>query len=327
MNQQASVTEVPSEVPAAVAAVAPNPDPAQGPEALSSSAGQSNPDTRNAEVSPESDPAAMQADTAAGADSQIASAATAASDSLSAPIGSAAPDSSPASAGSGAATAPAGPEPSARPYFGNTYPNNPNLQVSERFKALRRKSGYIMGWLKLDGVDEPVVQKDNSFFLTHDAMGKKNINGAIFLDQSISLLTRPNAIFLFGHNMKTGAMFGNLRKFEKSSYYFNHWIISFDSLYDEGGKYIVFGVCKPGVVRGARQYADVYDLLSNDSDLRAQALEDLLESNMHAKVVNVTADDQLLLLITCTNDDTERLIIAARRLRDGETEDRLDLDM
>ena len=42
-----------------------------------------------------------------------------------------------------------------------------------------------------------------------------------------------------------------------------------------------------------------------------------------ATVLAVDEEDQLLLLITCTGDDTERLVVAARRLRDGEREDSL----
>ena len=76
-----------------------------------------------------------------------------------------------------------------------SYPDNPGLKVSDRFLRLRKKSGYIIGWLTLDGVDEAVALKDNDFFLNHDAMGKKNGNGAIFLDAGTNLLTRPYTIY------------------------------------------------------------------------------------------------------------------------------------
>ena len=40
-------------------------------------------------------------------------------------------------------------------------------------------------------------------------------------------------------------------------------------------------------------------------------------------MLDVQADDQLLLLITCLDGETERLVVAARRLRNGEATDRL----
>lgn len=39
--------------------------------------------------------------------------------------------------------------------------------------------------------------------------------------------------------------------------------------------------------------------------------------------LDVRVDDQILLLVTCLDGDTERLVVAARRLREGETADNL----
>ena len=113
------------------------------------------------------------------------------------------------------------------------YPDG--LQVNERIRKARKKSQYVMGWLKMDDLDEPVAQKDNNFFLDHDAAGLHNINGAIFMDENTKLLTRPYTVFLYGHNMKSGAMFGNLRKYRKAEYCQTHRDISFETLYEADG--------------------------------------------------------------------------------------------
>lgn len=43
------------------------------------------------------------------------------------------------------------------------YSNNPNLQISSRFRTLRAKSQYIVGWLSIPGLlDEAVAQRDNT---------------------------------------------------------------------------------------------------------------------------------------------------------------------
>ena len=98
------------------------------------------------------------------------------------------------------------------------YPYNSSLRISDRFTDLRRKGKYITGWLRMDSVDEPVVLKDNSYFLTRDATGKKNVNGAIFMDAGTRLETRPYTVILYGHNMKSGSMFGRLRKYRDGDY-------------------------------------------------------------------------------------------------------------
>lgn len=206
--------------------------------------------------------------------------------------------------------------------FGNRYPDNPKLSVSARFQKLRKKSGYIMGWLKMEGVDEAIVQKDNSFFLNHDAMGNRNVNGAIFLDAGISLLDRPPCLLLYGHNMKTGAMFGNLKKFEQAGYAYQHRMIQCDTLYEEG-TFVVFAVSRISIVRGTARYTDLYALTSPDAPVRKAALDSLISTDQSGSVVDVSEEDQLVLLITCTADDNERLVVAARRLRSQETEERI----
>jgi len=39
--------------------------------------------------------------------------------------------------------------------------------------------------------------------------------------------------------------------------------------------------------------------------------------------VPVSGDDQVLMLVTCNGDDNERLVVAARRFREDETEESL----
>ena len=202
------------------------------------------------------------------------------------------------------------------------YPDNPDLKVSSRFRQLRRKSGYIIGWITLDGVDEPVALKDNSFFLNHDVMGKKNVNGAIFLDEEISLLTRPYTVYLYGHNMKSGYMFGKLKKYKESAYCLSHRIITFDTLYEDG-KYAVFAVAEIDTVPGKGAWFDLWSLNTARVSDREAAIRTLENRSVYRSVLDVQADDQILVLVTCLDGDTERLIVAARRLREGETENTL----
>ena len=191
------------------------------------------------------------------------------------------------------------------------YPNG--YALVPRIQELRKKSEYIIGWITMDDLDEPVVHRDNTFFLDHDAMGKKNGNGAIFMDQYTNLLTRPYTILVYGHNMKTGAMFGNLRKYEDSSYCFKHRFLQFDTLYEEG-KFEIFAVATISLTPGKAKFLDLTALQSSDRNTRKEALVSLQNASAYQGVGEVKADDQILLLITCVGDEDERLIVAARRV-------------
>lgn len=200
------------------------------------------------------------------------------------------------------------------------YPGNPGLTVASRFKALRKENRDIVGWLSIgDLLDEAVTQRDETFYMDHDALGKKNVNGAIFLDSGISLKTRPYTLILYGHNMKTGAMFGCLRNYEKAAFYRKNPFVSFDSMYEKG-RYVIFAVGSVSTEANARHYVDFFSLISSDVQQRQAAIDALKAASVHTCAVDVRPDDQLLLLVTCVEKDEERRIVAARRVRDDEDE-------
>ena len=200
------------------------------------------------------------------------------------------------------------------------YPNG--LEVNDRIRKLRKKSEYIIGWLTMDDLDEPVVQKDNVFFLDHDATGNRNRNGALFLDEEIKLISRPYTFLIYGHNMKTGAMFGNLKKYEQTEWCNRHRILRFDTLYEEG-QYAVFSVATIRLTPGTAGYLSLTDLQSARRKTRQKALSTLSALSVYSNSLDVNEEDQLLLLVTCVGDDDQRLVVAARRLRERETPETL----
>lgn len=201
-----------------------------------------------------------------------------------------------------------------------SYPDNPKAAVSSRFKALRKESKYIVGWLSIQKMlDEAVVQRDNVYYLDHDALGKKNANGALFLDSGISMKTRPYAYIIYGHNMKSGAMFGSLRNYENSAFYHNDPFITFDTMY-EGGRYVIFAVGTISVEEWGRNYVDFYGLRSVNAAERQAAIDAVIAASVHTCPIDVRVDDQLLVLVTCVEKDEDRRVVVARRIREGEDE-------
>ena len=200
------------------------------------------------------------------------------------------------------------------------YPGNPDLQISSRFQRLREKSGNIVGWLTISGtLDEPVARRDNDFYLDHNANGEPNINGAIFLDAAIGLDSRPYTYLLYGHNMKTGAMFGSLRNYENSAFYRKDPFITFDTMYEKG-RFVVFAAGVVSTEESNDKYVDFYALKSRNIQGRQQAIDGLIGASVHSCEIDVELEDQLLVLITCVDKDEERRVVAARRIRDGESE-------
>lgn len=203
------------------------------------------------------------------------------------------------------------------------YPANPGGKISDRFQALREKNRDIIGWLKMGGAaDEAVVQRDNVFYLDHDALGNANVNGALFMDAGVALATRPYVYIIYGHNMRVGAEFGSLRNYENRSFYRKDPFISFETMY-ESGNYVIFAVSTVNVEKPGEHYVDFLSLLFNHEDEHQAAIEALQAASIYPEAVDVRADDQLLLLVTCVARDDERRVVAARRIREGEQKEDL----
>lgn len=128
--------------------------------------------------------------------------------------------------------------------------------MSPRFAKLKQQNQDIVAWLTIpEQLDIAVVQRDNTYYLNRDYLGYHNDNGAIFLDMGCDLTGNPKALILYGHNMKTGAMFGNLRKYETYSYFRTHPIITCDTQYEEGD-FLVFAALRVNTVYGSTRFVN-----------------------------------------------------------------------
>ena len=200
------------------------------------------------------------------------------------------------------------------------YPRNPGLRISESFKDLRKQNADIVGWLTVGKMlDEAVVQRDNEFYMDHDVSLRANAAGAVFLDQIVSLRSRPYSLVLYGHNMRDGSRFGWLRKYEDPKFYRENLFIDFNTVYEEG-RYVIFSEGTISTEETDSNYLDFFDLDSLREDDRERAIGVLQAVSVHDSGIDVRTDDQLLVLVTCVDKDTDRRIVAARRVREDETE-------
>ncbi|MBR3739741.1 MAG: class B sortase [Clostridia bacterium] len=205
-----------------------------------------------------------------------------------------------------------------------SYPLNRYGIIYSRFEKLRRQNKDIIGWLTIvDMLDQAVVKRDNEYYLRRDSLGYHNVNGALFLDENCDLSVRPYTYIIYGHNMKNGDMFGSLRKYENVSYYKNNPFITFDTMHEDG-EYIVFAASKISIVPGMENYINIRELSQMSVREREEAIERIRKYSFFKVNLDIQADDQLLLLVTCDGDDNERLIVSARRIRENEGKPQLE---
>lgn len=186
-------------------------------------------------------------------------------------------------------------------------------------KSFVKQNDDTVGWLTIEGlVDQPVVYRDNSYYLTHDFNKHSNSCGAIFMDMNTPIHSDTQNLLIYGHNMRDGSMFGRLIKYIKSNYLHNHYIVRFDTRI-ESFTYLIFAVDQVSLDYTARNFLNFarYSPFYDEDDFNAY-IDDVYEHSLYTRYLDVDYTDTLLTLVTCIGDD--RLILVARRQRENETE-------
>lgn len=84
------------------------------------------------------------------------------------------------------------------------------------------------GWLYCPDtvIDYPVVQGENNAYYLHRLIdGTYNYNGCLFIDYRCEPDLAGRNTIIYGHNMRSGIMFGTLQKYKKADYYAEHPVL------------------------------------------------------------------------------------------------------
>lgn len=228
----------------------------------------------------------------------------------------------------------------------NMYQLDNNIDVPENskdilpsFKKLLEINPDTVGYIKIDGtvIDYPVVRgEDNDFYLTHDFYKNESRSGTVMMDYRNKVTADGNSgnLVLYGHNMAVGTFFASLNEYWRTmydsydepskSFYKEHPVIRFDTLYEQSEwKIFGFGIFNVAESRGeVFNYNQKFDFTSED-DFNEYIINIMDRSDIFTDV-DIKYGDDILTLSTCCwpyegSDDTVRLAIFARKIRDGES--------
>ena len=170
----------------------------------------------------------------------------------------------------------------------------------------------IVGYLKVNNtnIDYPVVAADdNKYYLKKNLYQQDDINGWIFMDFRNSDKNLNDNTIIYGHNMYySGVMFGTLHRALNSSWYTNpeNLVITFDTMY-ESMQWQIYSIY---TIPKTSDYLQV----TFENDTAKQSYIDMTKNrSIHDFQIEVTPEDYLLTLSTCTGDN-ERLVIHAKRI-------------
>ena len=117
-------------------------------------------------------------------------------------------------------------------------------EEKEESDNLFEKNIDYRGWIKIDNtnINYPILQgQDNEEYLYKDINNEYIVSGSIFMNYLNNGFDDQNTV-LFGHNMKNGTMFANLKKYKEEDFFYNNNYIEIELSNGQYLKYKVFSV-------------------------------------------------------------------------------------
>lgn len=191
---------------------------------------------------------------------------------------------------------------------------------SAKFAALRDQNSDFIGWISIEGtnLNFPVMYAPNNkdFYLRHDFSKEYSVYGVPYLDEKTTLGANDQSenLIVYGHNMKTGTIFGCLTGYKEADYYTEHPLIQFDTVYGDG-TYEVFAAFSIDVVQDTsfvyNQYVDM------DEETYNTYVDEVISRSDVDSGIRPEYGEQLLTLSTCEySSDNGRYVVVARRVED-----------
>lgn len=201
----------------------------------------------------------------------------------------------------------------------------PSVEESEpppilpEYAALHAENPDLAGWIKIPGteIDYPVMQSldSNEYYLKHNFEKEEDKNGSIFMDMRNQVLDRDDNLMIYGHNMKSGMMFGSLGEYLDETYWKNHKRIQFHTLYDRE-EYDIIAVCLAKVEYQDDDVFRYYDFLNAEDEAAfAEYKKNIEELKVYQDELDINYGDKLITLSTCNYYiEDGRLFLVAKKV-------------
>lgn len=175
----------------------------------------------------------------------------------------------------------------------------------------------FFGWVKVPGtkIDYPVMQsQDSGFYLDHDYTGEPSREGAVFVDAGTKDFPLDNLVVVYGHNMKNGNVFGELKKYTGEEFVSEHPDVYFDTVYGSNA-YQIAAVLKTHILYETEEGFRYYQTFGYRNEEEFQECMEFIEENAVIETdEELVYGDELLMLSTCEySQENGRLVIVAKK--------------
>ena len=191
-----------------------------------------------------------------------------------------------------------------------------------KFTQLYEENPDFTGWLRIPGtkIDYPVMTRsgDNNYYLDKNFEQQHDKNGLLILDYRNDIENTagvPQNFIIYGHNMRTGVMFGTLKNYKEKTFCDEHRTIRFDTLYEES-EYRVVAAMLSGVAYEDEDVFRYYDAIDTSTEENFNVFrENVLGNAIHTTEETLEYGDTCLILSTCDNyKEDGRFVLVAKKV-------------
>lgn len=161
-------------------------------------------------------------------------------------------------------------------------------------------SDNVIGWIEIfdTSISYPIVKtNDNKSYLNKNYLGEYSVSGSIFMDYRNDIT--DNYIIIYGHNLKNGGMFSDIRNYNDKEYFDNHLK---GKLYFRNDEYDI-NVISYNIVNHHDLIYDVNNYKNNNSVI----INHLLNKNLNY--------EKVMIMSTCSSGGVNERIILLCELK------------
>ena len=187
-----------------------------------------------------------------------------------------------------------------------------------KLEELQKQNPDIIGWIEIENtnINYPVLQgSDNDFYMNHNSKKEYSSGGSIFLDKDYNWDLPSSNLLMYGHNIKTGAMFQNFLKYKDEKFYEEHPTIRLTTN-QEDSTYEIIAVFPSKIYYKSEQnvFRYYYFINANNEDEYNEFVENAKKASLYDTGKTAEYGDQLMTLSTCAyHVEDGRFVVVARK--------------
>ena len=179
-------------------------------------------------------------------------------------------------------------------------------------KGLQEQNPDVCGYILFENEDisYPVLHASDNDYYLHRTLEKTEAKaGSIFMECANDSDFEDSHTIVYGHNMKNGSMFAQLKKFSQNSDIYNQskyfWIFTPEKNY----RYEIISAYTTGV------NSDTYTLFKGPGEEFEKYLQKIRGySDIKTDGGELTIKDKIVTLSTCTGNEATRYVVQGKRV-------------